>query len=180
MFLIGATGPAGSGKDTVADYLVLHHGFQRMAFAAGLKEMLASVGMPEPADRALKEERIPGFDFSWRQAAQALGTEWGRALDPNIWVKITRAKIERARDIRAPGACRIILTDCRFENEAVMIRELGGEIWHLHGRRAELGAAAAHSSESGVQFCDCDRNIPNNNSVEALHRLIDTILGYQK
>lgn len=36
-FIIGLTGPAGSGKDTVADLLCAHHGYTKMAFADALR-----------------------------------------------------------------------------------------------------------------------------------------------
>lgn len=150
MILIGTAGPAGSGKDTVGDYLKNKHGFQTMSFAAPLKRMLAAGGMTEPSDRAKKEEIIPGLTFSWRRAAQTLGTEWGRELDPNLWVKLVKRDILKLQAER-PHA-RIVLTDVRFENEAAMVRDLGGQVWHLTGRRAELGTAAGHVSEKSLMF----------------------------
>ena len=35
--IIGVTGFIGSGKDTIADYLVTEHGFKRLSFAGSLK-----------------------------------------------------------------------------------------------------------------------------------------------
>ncbi len=147
MKIVGIAGKAGSGKDTVADYLVTMHGFTKVSFASTLKEMLRVCGFPEPADRDDKEKNIEGFDFSWRQAAQLLGTEWGRSLDPDLWVKIVERNLRRVSD-------RVVISDVRFENEAAMIRrQRHGMMLFLEGRQANLGAAAEHISEKRLVPC---------------------------
>ncbi len=162
MKLIGFSGPAGSGKDTAGDELV-RRGFVKLSFAGPLKLMLASAGFPEPADRALKEVQIPGFDFSWRQAAQALGTEWGRALDPDIWTKVLGAQVSR---LIHRGGQSVVFTDVRFENEASMIRSMGGTVVHIVGRKAYLGTAGEHVSEKPVLFYpNIDLLIDNTGSI---------------
>lgn len=157
MILVGITGRAGAGKDTIADYLVREHGFTKLSFAGPLKAMLAVAGMPEPMEREMKERPIPGFDFTWREAAQKLGTEWGRALDPNIWAKVVEAQILN----KASFADRIVLSDVRFENEAAMIRRLGGKVLHVTGRAADLGANAGHVSEAGLRIDAVDALVDN-------------------
>lgn len=176
MIVIGVAGPAGAGKDTVGDYLHANHGFQKMSFAAPLKRMLAAAGLAEPLDRAKKEELIPGLNFSWRHAAQTLGTQWGREqLDPNLWVKLVRREILALAEKRREET-RIVLTDVRFENEAAMVRELGGQVWHLKGRRAELGAAAGHVSEKEVLFYPHqDELIDNRENLHVLHLQIEDL-----
>lgn len=169
MILLGIAGPAGAGKDTVADYLVSNHDYHKMSFAGPLKAMLAAAGMPEPKDRALKEQTLPGFDFTWREAAQLLGTEWGRQLDPNIWVKVVRQAVTRMR-------VRVVLSDVRFENEAAMIREMGGKVIHLTGRAVGLGAAAGHASEIGVAQLHEDEWIHNADTLGHLYGQVDRIL----
>lgn len=144
--IVGITGPAGAGKDTVADFLVERHGFTKMSMADQLKAGLRAMGFQEPANREDKEKLIPGFDFSWRQAAQRLGTEFGRALDPEIWIKTMEGRMRRADE-------RIVISDIRFENEAAMVRRIGGKLLFLHGRKADLGEAAGHVSEAGILFC---------------------------
>ena len=43
VFVLGVTGKAGSGKDTVCDYLVKTHGFKKIALATPLKEIVEKV-----------------------------------------------------------------------------------------------------------------------------------------
>lgn len=177
MIVLGTAGPAGAGKDTVADYLVAHHGFIKLAFAGPLKEMLAVIGMPEPYDREKKEQPVPGFDFTWRQAAQFLGTEWGRGLDPDIWVKIIRMRIEHLEKLRCGEKARIVLSDVRFENEAAMIRGMGGRVVHLRARGGLSGATAGHASEGGLQAAESDYNVNNGASIEYLFAQVEAIIA---
>lgn len=174
--LIGLTGKAGSGKDTCADHLVNIYGFQKLSWAAPLKQALAVMGFPEPTDRTLKEKQIEGFDFSWRQAAQALGTEWGRGLDPDIWVKI----IERSlHDLANDSyAWNLVISDVRFENEATMIRRMGGRVVHITGRAVDLGDAAGHASEAGVEYYPSkDSIIENTGTIADLYAATRMLLS---
>jgi ribose 1,5-bisphosphokinase PhnN len=174
--LIGLAGPAGAGKDTVADYLVEKHSFQKLSFAGPLKAMLAAGGMPEPQDRALKELAIPGFDFSWRQAAQSLGTEWGRELDPDLWIKLVEKRIASIDNVLSSRGSRIVLSDVRFVNEAEMINRMGGSVVHILGRQADLGLAASHVSEAKLMIEDQDLIIDNRGDIEQLHAEIEEVM----
>ena len=153
--LIGLMGKAGAGKDSVADVLCRKHGFDRYAMAKPLKAMLATIGFPEPP-RELKESLIPGFTFSWRTAAQTLGTEWGRGLDPDLWLKLAEQAIVTAtRDL--------VITDIRFPNELALIRRYGGITMAVVGRESKLDATnASHASEAsdiamlGLQYINND------------------------
>lgn len=168
---VGITGPAGAGKDTVGKWLALNRGYNLYAFARPLKAGLAAMGMPEPVHREDKEKEIPGMGFTWRDAAQKLGTEWGRSLNPDIWNNLGRKwLLEQDR-----GA----ITDVRFENEAAMIRSLGGIILHVTGRQAELGQAKTHVSESGVKLCWEDFTIDNSGSETQLHIKLQKLFYYE-
>jgi len=60
MFILGLAGPAGVGKDTVADHLVKAYGFVKFAFSDALyAEVQEAYGLPDQSllrDRATKEE----------------------------------------------------------------------------------------------------------------------------
>ena len=166
--ILGLTGPAGAGKDTVADRLCSTYGFRKLSFAGILKRMLAAGGMPEPS-RDQKEDCIPGLPFTWRDAAQKLGTEWGRGLDPDLWVKLTMMGV--------PPRGNWVLSDVRFPNEATAVRKQG-YLLHVTGRKIALvGATATHASEAGIRFEDGDQVINNSANMDLLYIEIATLIG---
>lgn len=165
--LLGITGKAGSGKDSVANILTTRRGYIAIAFAdplrAGIKAMLSLDA--ERFEHPLKEQALPIIDKSPRQLLQLLGTEWGRnMIHPDLWVMLAARRIADIRD-RNPGA-NIVITDVRLDNEAAMIRELGGEIWML--RRHGAGTPHAHSSEHGISINHIARSIHNNGTLDDL------------
>jgi len=166
--IIGFTGVAGSGKDTAADYLVSEYGFTKVSFASILKQMLAVAGLPEPSNRDNKEKNVEGFNFTWREAAQTLGTEWGRSLDENIWVKLTMAKLDSDKNY--------VFSDVRFDNEAKAIIYQNGLVIGIDGRKADLGANAYHASEKGVDTMWISDFICNNTEIDYLYQRIDMLV----
>lgn len=164
---LGLVGPAGCGKDTVAAMLK-EYGYAPYAFAAPLKEMLGVVGLYEPP-RDSKELNLPGFGFSFRTAAQRLGTEWARSLDLDFWVRVAEARTTNLE-------C-VVFTDVRFENEAAFIRAKGGRIIHIFGRRSDLQTTnAEHPSEAGVGLYGSDLTIDNSGSISNLRDQIDGLM----
>lgn len=143
MEIYGFAGPAGSGKDTAASALY-PKGFEKLSFAQPLKNALRVMGFPEPSTQEAKEVIIPWVGLSWRHLAQTLGTEWGRKMiHPDLWAKIAMRSLD-------PNG-KYVVTDVRFENEATAIREVGGLIIHLEGRKADMTShTAVHASETGI------------------------------
>lgn len=167
--IIGITGVAGSGKDTAADYLVSKYGFTKVSFAAILKNMLSVAGLPEPSNRDDKEKNVKGFNFTWREAAQTLGTEWGRSLDENIWVKLTMASLEDGKNY--------VFSDVRFDNEAKAIIYKNGINLQMCGRSVDLGQNAGHASEKGVDEYWITHIIGNSGTIDVLYKQLDGIVS---
>lgn len=93
-------GKAGSGKDTVGDFLVDHYGYERCSFAAPLKEKA--------------RELWPDLDWSKKQRA-LLQTFGGlcRQIDPLTWVKLASVTSQAYNRMGIP----VVITDCRYMNE---------------------------------------------------------------
>jgi hypothetical protein len=142
--LIGITGKAGSGKDTAADFLIDNFGGEKQSLAGPIKDAVASMFGQHPEDltREQKESSIPGFDFTWREAMQTLGTEWGRSLSEFIWLDII------AQKFKTSGSEFFVVPDIRFDNEAEWIQDNDGLLIEI--RRKDLRPVAAHASEQGV------------------------------
>ena len=79
-----------------------------------------------------------------RYVLQRVGTEWGRALWPEVWLHAVKTEIENHEP-----AGKWVITDCRFANEAKFVHEeLGGRtVWVDASFRVTQYASNAHASE---------------------------------
>jgi hypothetical protein len=138
--IIGITGSAGSGKDTIGDILVRNlPNWEKVSFAGHLKDVTAllfgfdrkMLAGETPEDREIREQPDPywsekmGKDFTPRFALQFFGTNLLRnQLHQNIWVDCLEKKILESDK-------NIVITDVRFPNEIDMIKSVGGEVWRV-------------------------------------------------
>lgn len=170
MKLIGLTGAAGSGKDTAVDYLVDRYGWRKVSFAQPLKDGLCAMlgWSPEQLnDREWKETPLPSIGKSPRQLMQTIGTEWGRELvHPDLWLILARARITKYLEC----GCDVVVSDVRFDNEAELIRSMGGTIVHIS--RAGIAGVTPHASESGVTLLAADMGLLNDGTVAELHDVV--------
>lgn len=164
--LVAFTGLAGSGKSTAAMHLVKRHGWQRVRFASPLKAMMAALGLSyEEIEGHLKEKRCDLLcGRTPRFAMQTIGTEWGRmTIGDDLWIRA----FERA----LPNEGRVVVDDCRYENEAEAVQAAGGVIIRIVRPGAGSGAAG-HSSE-GVEL-PWAVTVQNDCSLEEFLERIDT------
>ena len=178
--LIGLTGLAGSGKDTVRSLLEQDHDFDGIAFADPIRDMLGVLldSMEIPRDwmieRDLKEQDIPSLGVSYRKMAQALGTEWGRALNSNLWLDIAAEKIRVCQQYGNPG---VVISDVRFVNEAQWIKSKGGVIWRI--LRPGVEPVRAHISEQLAAELPYDYVIDNRGTIDELgHAVTSAMLQF--
>jgi hypothetical protein len=146
--LIAFTGHAGCGKSTCAQALTSKRQATRISFADPLRKMLVAFGLSWKQLTIDKQHPISWLEGKTpRYLMQTLGTDWGRAMvHPNLWVMLAQRRIEEHRETSSRP---IVFDDCRFDNEARMIRGLGGIVVHIS--RVGVGnIAPAHASEAGV------------------------------
>ena len=126
--IIGLSGYASSGKDSVAQILVEKFGYKRMAFADAIRDILYTLN---PLTNNGLHVKALVDDYGWdiakqdneiRRLLQVLGTEVGRNFfGDDVWVDVLISKLEPMD--------KVVITDVRFQNEAREIHNLAGEIW---------------------------------------------------
>lgn len=170
--LIGISGGIGSGKTTVADYLCNQYYFTQESFAKPLKQAVSLLFGVELSDLDSQDFKDKSLDINhksltYREILQTLGTDWGRhTVDPMLWVNLLE---ERLKQLKGD----IVVSDLRFENEANLIRRLGGIIIHLNsGTRTQ-----SHESESGIQVLNHDIVIDNHHTgLDKLYTKLDKLM----
>jgi hypothetical protein len=180
--IVGLCGPAGAGKSTASIYLCKTIPAFTLSFASPIKAMIrrllelsgyapkdAQNLVVDPTRKNEELENLPGY--TPRQLLQTLGTEWARnSLHPDFWCQVAAVRLNS--NIRLNKIT--VFDDVRFENEAALIRVLGGIVIGIRGRAAELPpSAAAHASEQGVEP---DFWIDNTGTVDDLHRKLDEVI----
>ena len=172
--LIGLTGYAGSGKDTVRDCLD-DLGWHGLALADPIRlmvgEMLDSANISRKwmMNRELKEQTIPELGVSYRALAQTLGTEWGRkTVSPMLWIRMAQAYMDSTCTAARPvgGFDKFVVSDIRFANEAQWIRDQGGAIWRIE--RPQAVPVRAHVSEAEIYHFAADAVIVNDGTFDQL------------
>ena len=206
--IIGICGFIGSGKDTVADFLVNFHEFRRESFASTLKDSVAAVfGW----DRTLLEgrtaearewreqvdpwwaERLDMPTLTPRWVLQYWGTEVARrSFHDDIWIASLENKLRNSKD-------NIVISDCRFPNEIQAIKKAGGQIvWVQRGALPEwyddavsanqghnigmnnMKLRKIHASEWAWLGNEFDHVIDNNGSIDELFKQAQSlVIGHQ-
>jgi hypothetical protein len=192
MNIIGLSGLAWSGKGEAARVLVERFGFVKISLADQIKRICADV-FGWGGDRLWgPSEKRNAPDPLWdgltaRKALQQLGTEWGRAMHPDLWVRRTiqnasvvlngyatyhpDAGLTQADGTPPPG---VVIDDVRFENEVAAIRSVGGRVWRIDRPGAGLtGSAGAHTSETGIVDLHVDGIIRNDRSLEDFQETVE-------
>ena len=172
MRIVGLTGPKYVGKTTVARVLGERpYYLARRSFAEPPREMIRTLlrlaGLSEAEIAAattgsMKETPLSCLrGRSYRHAIRTLGDEWGRQLvDEGLWTGILE------RRVTSEGV-DVVVDDVRYEDEAELIRRLGGRVVELHRDGVERRVDPA--SEAGVR---ADLLISNNRHPEIVAREI--------
>lgn len=171
--IIALTGAAGCGKDTIANRLMETGVWGRYAFATPLKRGLATMfNIPIEDFESPTIKNVPYYKFgrSLRYMAQTLGTEFGRHLiADDVWIQLAKENIHN----QLTHVSNIVITDCRFENEADMVHEMGGYVIKIirddnpHTATLAANAISNHASELGFPVEKCDFVLYNNGSLNA-------------
>ncbi len=165
--IIGLTGYAQSGKDTVAKMLVDNYGYTRIAFADKIREFLYETA---PDYIKLLVDEV-GWDrakqnSTVRELLQITGVGARKVFGEGFWVH--EAMKSMLNDPRPD--LNYVVTDVRFLNEADMIRANNGHLWRI--KRIGVSAVNAHVSETQMDGYPVDQIFINNGTIEDLEALV--------
>jgi len=173
--LVGLTGRAGAGKSTVAAYLEREFAFVEIAMADPIVNMIGALFADADIDgawmveRALKEQPT-ALGFSYRQLAQTLGTEWGRSLAPDFWLRVASLRLA-APHLQTEN---IVVSDVRFPNEAEWLQARGGVLVRVV--RDITPQARPHVSESHSDHLTVTTELLNFGSQATLFDQVDRLV----
>lgn len=166
--IIGLSGYARSGKDTVAGMLIGLHGYDNRAFADGVREFLLQVN-PILEDGHRLNEVVHGFGWEHakartevRRLLQEVGLNVRNFFGENCWVDRAMSGVSSSQ--------KIVFTDVRFPNEAEMIKSLKGQIWRI--QRPGVAPINNHPSESAMDGYPFDKMIINSGGLEGLKQQV--------
>lgn len=136
MQLIGLCGLAGAGKDFT--HQTIETFFEndpkttvfRVSFADGLRYEIQELFDPDP-DAYIPALWTKPYPEGIRWILQHYGTEFRRVQDPDYWVKKAQGYIEELDQV----GYVVVVTDVRFDNEATMIKDLGGMVVQVDAPR---------------------------------------------
>lgn len=178
--IIGLAGYAQSGKSTVANILAEQYGFQRLAFADGIRRCLFALNPVVPTEDGVVRLQDLVTQRGWedakvsfpevRRLLQVFGTEVGRELfDEDVWVQ------ELFKAMGSIGSADYVIADVRFPNEVGAIRSAGGEVWRIV--RPFTTGVNNHISETAVEDVSFEKIIVNNSGLDGLARQVQSLIG---
>lgn len=188
VIIVGLTGKAGCGKDTVGQMLV-DAGFQRYGFADELKQAVLDLDpivgsyivKPFMQEHQRLSEVVDAYGMDWakrelpevRRLLQVFGTEVIRKRDPDFWINAVQQKILDTK----PLPRKIVITDVRFDDEAKWIRQSSwtNRVVEIVRPDADAGANAGHSSEAGVDRALITDHLHNTGTLEDLAGMVEEL-----
>ena len=184
--LIGLVGPINSGKDTVAERLVTHHGYKRDSFAKSLKDAVSSMFN---WDREMLEGNTTSSRH-WREQPDKFWSEkMGKEVTPRLILQQFGTEVMRGQMYDAIWVDSVIgrykgentvISDTRFQNEIKTIKAHGGIVVLVKRgeipTREEMQKQGAHQSEWDWIGSDFDYTIDNTSSLEGLNANVDQFI----
>lgn len=173
-YLIGISGKAGHGKDSLAYFLkeLFYHNMKnvytrRIGFADKLKEVTANLLYTDiwnVSDQAGKQMSISHMgDITGRKALQIIGTDIARNIYPDIWVFHYRLRVRDFFCEAKIDTNHIVFTsDVRFKNEyecvynfeednIINVKPILIRVWRPG---FDIGHGSEHESETALDHID--------------------------
>lgn len=178
--ILAFTGKMGAGKSTAAKQL------EKLGYYVTVSKFAAPLyDIQELIYRRI--ESVVRRDHTFekdRKLLQLLGTEWGRSLDEDLWVKLWKQDVQQLENrLKDKPNHVIVVDDCRFDNEAQAVLDKGGYIVNIrcdgvaHTTRSVHGRdSLTHASERGISNRFVLATLENSGTVEELKENLKNIM----
>jgi len=157
--VIGLSGYARTGKDTIAAILVEQHGYQRIAFADQLRELTLRID-PYVTTAGTRLSTVIG-QYGWERAKdtfpevrrllQVTGVSVRDVVDEEAWVEALQRRLRPDRNY--------VIPDVRFPNELMAVRQMDGLTVRV--TRPGYGPVNDHVSETALDDYTFDMTVDN-------------------
>lgn len=172
--IIGVCGFAQTGKSTVGDLLVEHHGASVLSIGAMLNDLAVMIN-PKVSCKSRYADYVSERGYEGAKAAHPeirdflirLGDALRSGLGEDVLIQ---AMLENARGL-------VVITNVRHDNEFAMIKQMGGEMWRV--TRPGVGPARDHPTETSHPAWQVDAELHNDSSIEELGRVVDQLMAQQ-
>lgn len=171
--LIGLSGYARSGKDTVAEILGSLYGYERRAFADRLKGFVYQVNPMLHVETRVQDivnskdwEHAKTYNEGRRLLIE-IGNKAREFFGEDVWVNALFSTMSVDQ--------HYVISDVRYPNEAERIKSMGGVV--LRVTRPGVGPVADHISETGLDDYPFDAVIENDGSLLDLQGSVMIALG---
>lgn len=169
--IIVLIGKMGTGKTTIANYLINNYGFKKASFADKVKELAVDLFNMQEKNRSLLI-----------QVAQKM-----KDIDSDVWVNATLKKIQLFLQYNN----NIVIDDCRFKNEYAALQKLNNIIFikleispeeqvkrlkNLYSNYQNHIDCGKDYSENDLNKADCDYFLKDA-SFKQTYRLLDHIMN---
>ena len=183
MKIVALTGPKGSGKDTVADIICrkFNH-VKRVAFADPIKAVVQHIFLLDEIDNyeydRLKRSKLQAYggdhETTWknvdgRHVVREIGMLM-RGYDDKQFTEYVRKELTSVDEKKYIG----IVTDLRFDNEYLMLKELGAKIIKINRPSHDYDG---HITERGFDDHLVDRIVLNDGDIEYLKTRVKIVIN---
>lgn len=165
--IIGLSGYARSGKNTVAEILVTQHGFESVSFADPIRSMLYALNPVVDGEKLADLIDNYGWEIAKSKTdvrifLQALGYSGRVHVNQDIWIMAAFGKMRVDKNY--------VIADVRFKNEAEAILSHEGLIWRV--QRPGVEPVNTHISEWEMDDFNFDNILLNDGNIEQLEFLV--------
>ncbi len=169
-FCILVSGYAGSGKDTVGEYIRDNYSFVKASFATPVKEIGHIAFNLDLAEnkREGKEIKLLDYQYSPREIYQKIGQGLRDLFHPTIWSENLIKRSESTKNL--------VICDNRYSDEIEVMKKYYEVITiRIHRDLCDGNVGIENHESENLDFIS-DYMIVNNDSIEELYQEVDKLM----